>query len=157
MWAWHPLPAPLEEALFFLGVAVKRRLGQGEENDFLAGCGADVVVQAQHLAAGDLLDHRFHDRPRRLDQVRAYLFEQVSALLDRERLDQLLFGRGQHAPEADDERARLEERITILRGLIETLDLMFDAFGKVRTGGDWTKELTKMQKWLQSEERGGRG
>jgi len=35
--------------------------------------------------------------------------------------------------EADDERVRLEERIGILRGLIETLDLLFDAFGKVRT------------------------
>ena len=57
------------------------------------------------------------------------------------------------APEADDERARMDERITILRGLIETLDLMFDAFGKVRTSGEWAKELTKMQKWLQSEER----
>jgi hypothetical protein len=52
---------------------------------------------------GDLLDHRFQDRPRRFHQMGAYLFEQVSALLGRERLDQLLFGGGQDALEADHE------------------------------------------------------
>lgn len=57
------------------------------------------------------------------------------------------------ASEADDERARLEERIGIIRGLIETLDLLFDAFGRVRTGGGWAKELGKMQKWLQMGNR----
>ncbi len=55
------------------------------------------------------------------------------------------------APEADEERARLEERIGILRGLIETLDLLFDTFGQLRTGGGWAKELAKMQKWLHEE------
>ncbi len=60
------------------------------------------------------------------------------------------------APEADDERVRREERIGILRSLLETLDLLFDAFGQVRTGGAWAKELAKMQKWLQ-EERGRSG
>lgn len=57
------------------------------------------------------------------------------------------------APEADDERARLEERIGIVRGLIETLDLLFEAFGRVRTGAGWGKELGKMQRWLQEEAR----
>lgn len=60
------------------------------------------------------------------------------------------------APEADDERVRLEERVGILRSLIETLDLLFDAFAQVRTSGAWTKELAKMQNWLQAEERGRR-
>jgi hypothetical protein len=52
------------------------------------------------------------------------------------------------APEASEERARLEERIGQLRHLLETLDLLYDAFGAKRAGEAWTKELAKMQKWL---------
>jgi hypothetical protein len=63
-----------------------------------------AVVQVHHLDAGDLLDHGFHDRPRRFGQMGPYLFEQVPPLLGRQRLDQLLFGRGQDALEADHEK-----------------------------------------------------
>jgi hypothetical protein len=56
------------------------------------------------------------------------------------------------APDAEDERARLEERVTLLRHLIETLDLLYDTFGRLRTGGDWPKQLGKMQKWLARTE-----
>ena len=88
----------------FLYVAKMRRLCQGEEHNFFAGYGANVVVQAQHFGAGDLLDHRFHDRPGRFDQMGPYLFEQVSSFLSWERLDQLLFGRRQDTLEADHEQ-----------------------------------------------------
>jgi hypothetical protein len=57
------------------------------------------------------------------------------------------------ANEEEDDRARLDERANQLRALIETLDLLYDAFGRVRFSGEWTKELAKMQKWLQREER----
>ena len=56
-------------SLLLLYVADNRRLGKGKENDLLAGCGADIMVQGQHLDAGDLLDHRFHDRTGRFDQM----------------------------------------------------------------------------------------
>jgi hypothetical protein len=58
------------------------------------------------------------------------------------------------APEEAEERARLEERVTLLRHLLETLDLLYDAFGRVRLGEGWPKELARMQKWLQRDERG---
>jgi hypothetical protein len=58
------------------------------------------------------------------------------------------------APESGEERARLEERVTQLRHLVETLDLLYDAYGNVRASGEWAKELAKMQKWLAREERG---
>jgi hypothetical protein len=58
------------------------------------------------------------------------------------------------APEADDDRARLDERINQLRHLVETLDLMYDAFGNHRFGAAWPKELAKIQKWLASGEKG---
>jgi hypothetical protein len=56
-------------------------------------------------------------------------------------------------PEAEEERACQEERVGQLRHLLETLDLLYDAFGRRRLGSGWTKELGKMQKWLQREER----
>src|SRR5262245_1806174 len=58
------------------------------------------------------------------------------------------------APEELDERARLDERVTQLRHLLETLDLLYDTFLQVRATDNWTKELARMQKWLQREERG---
>jgi hypothetical protein len=57
------------------------------------------------------------------------------------------------APEEENDRARLEARAQQLRDLIETLDLLFDAFGQVRFSADWSKELSKMQRWLSREER----
>ena len=37
--------------------------------------------------------------------------------------------------------------------LIETLDLLYDAFGQKRFGKEWEAELPGMQKWLKREER----
>lgn len=54
------------------------------------------------------------------------------------------------APEEVEPRARLEERIVLLRHLLETLDLLYDAFGQRRSIGDWPKELSKIQKWLRN-------
>ena len=53
--------------------------------------------------------------------------------------------------DAAEDRARLEERIGQVRDLIETLDLLYDAFGRRRFSGDWPKDLAKIQKWLQRE------
>jgi hypothetical protein len=50
-------------------------------------------------------------------------------------------------------RAQLEERANQIRNLIETLDLLYDAFGQKRFGKDWEKELAGIQKWLKREER----
>jgi hypothetical protein len=57
------------------------------------------------------------------------------------------------AIEEEDDRARLDERANQIRALIETLDLLYDAFGQVRFSNEWPKELARMQKWLAREER----
>jgi hypothetical protein len=57
------------------------------------------------------------------------------------------------APEAGEDRARVEERVTQVRHLIETLDLLYDRFGQVRFSEAWPKKLLEMQKWLQREDR----
>jgi hypothetical protein len=51
-------------------------------------------------------------------------------------------------PEADDDRALQEERVTQLRNLLETLDLLYAAFLQRRLGDEWTKETARMKKWL---------
>ena len=56
------------------------RFCQGKDHDFFSRGRADVVVQADHFDAGDFLDHLLHHRPRRFDQVRPYLLEQIPAL-----------------------------------------------------------------------------
>ena len=94
--------------------AKERRLGQREYHDFFAGDRADVVMQAHHLDAGHILDHGFHDRPRRFDEVDSHLLEQVSSLLGWKRCDQLLFCHGQDAFESDDEKIADQISVNIL-------------------------------------------
>jgi hypothetical protein len=38
---------------------------------------------------------------------------------------------------------------------VETLDLLYDAFGRLRTGAGWSRELARIKKWLQQGERNG--
>ncbi len=54
--------------------------------------------------------------------------------------------------EERNERLRLEERVTQLRHLIETVDLLFDAFSKRRLTAAWSDELERMRRWLQQGE-----
>lgn len=39
-------------------------------------------------------------------------------------------------------------RIDSLRHLVETLDLLYDAFGRRRTGPEWSGELGRIRRWL---------
>jgi hypothetical protein len=57
------------------------------------------------------------------------------------------------APEELEERPRLEERVTSLRHLLETMSLLYEVFTLRRLGAGWSKDLGAMQKWLQLEER----
>jgi hypothetical protein len=55
--------------------------------------------------------------------------------------------------DAADPRARLEERADLVRSLVEALDLVYDAFGRVRFGPEWATVLPRMQRWLAREGR----
>jgi len=48
-----------------------------------------------------------------------------------------------------DARTKLDERATQIRGLLETFDLLYDAFCKRRFGSAWEAELVEIQKWLK--------
>jgi hypothetical protein len=55
------------------------------------------------------------------------------------------------ALEEEEEHARVEERIGIVRHLVESLDLLYDAFINRRCSGNWPKELSSIRKWLQQD------
>jgi hypothetical protein len=40
-------------------------------------------------------------------------------------------------------------RIDTLRHLVETLDLLYDAYGRRRTGPEWSNDLGRIRRWLQ--------
>jgi len=42
-----------------------------------------------------------------------------------------------------------EARIDALRHLAETLDLLYDTYGRCRTGSDWDTELGRIRSWLK--------
>ncbi len=55
--------------------------------------------------------------------------------------------------EDGEERVKQEDRIGQIRHLIETLNLLYDAFLQRRLGGEWPRELERMQRWLQRGEQ----
>jgi hypothetical protein len=57
------------------------------------------------------------------------------------------------APEEGEPRLRLEERVANVRHLTETVDLLYGVFLTRRLSADWLKELERMQRWLQRDER----
>ena len=60
------------------------------------------------------------------------------------------------ATEETEEAARLDERVTQLRGFLETMDLLYEAFVSHRASSThWKGDLPRIQKWLahQGEEQ----
>ena len=41
-------------------------------------------------------------------------------------------------------------RVESLRHVVETLDLLFETYGRRRTGSDWDSDLTRIRRWLQA-------
>lgn len=51
----------------------------------------------------------------------------------------------------EDAEKSLETRIDSIRGLSETLDLLFQEFCQRRIGKAWKRELKQIRKWLRAE------
>jgi hypothetical protein len=52
-----------------------------------------------------------------------------------------------------DRRAALEKRVSQVRHLIDTVELLYDAFLKRRLGKGWQDERARMRRWLQLPEQ----
>lgn len=57
------------------------------------------------------------------------------------------------ASDENGDRPRVNERVDQIRNLVETTDLLYDAFGRERFGPKWGETLSRMQNWLQRESR----
>lgn len=116
-----------QSSVLILGVAVGHGVGEGEEEDFFAGEGADVVMQAQHLHTGDLFDQFFHGRARGFDEMGAYLLEEIAAFFRGHGPDEVLFGGGEHPLQSHNEKISQQMRLDIFRPpahvfLLKTID-----------------------------------
>jgi hypothetical protein len=107
--------------LFPLGLTENGRLVQGKKHDFLAGNRANIVVQGPHLGARDFFDHGFHDGSCCFDQMGPNLLEQISSLLGWQSLDEMLFGRGQNAKQADHQQIVDQVRANVPRATAHVL------------------------------------
>jgi hypothetical protein len=117
--------------LFYSCFTEIRRPSEGEENDLLAGYGANVMVRGYDLDAGDLLDHRLHDWTGRFNQMAPYLLQQVPPPFGWKRLGQLLLGFGQNASEANHEKIAEQVDVDVLGApadviLLEATDSLAD-------------------------------
>jgi hypothetical protein len=90
--------------------------------------------------------------PRQAGMILVRHDQQVELTLQAETL--AVSGAKLPACEEGEQRARLEERVNQVRHLMETLDLLYDAFLRRRLGEGWPEELARVQRWLQREERG---
>ena len=59
--------------------------------------------------------------------------------------------RTEDAEEAAEGQGILEDRIESVRGLHETVDLLFHAFCERRIGKNWSGELEQMRRWLKTD------
>ena len=66
-------------------------LGQGKEDYLFAGDGTDVMVDAHHLHAHDLVDQRFQHWTCQLQQLPPHLLDEIPAFLWRRRFAKLPF------------------------------------------------------------------
>jgi hypothetical protein len=98
-----------------LRLAYVRHFGQGEEHDLFACDGADVVVHTHNCDACNFQDHCLDERSRGFDKMGTHLFKEAPSLVGGQRLDQVLFGRGQVALEADKENFVDQMRADVLR------------------------------------------
>jgi type I site-specific restriction endonuclease len=84
--------APLSASDLSCLLSKKGRSGQRKDDHFFAGHGTDVLVHAQYLRANDLVDQRFQHRACRLEQLLAYLLDEISSFLRRRRFAEVSFG-----------------------------------------------------------------
>lgn len=87
--------------------------------------------------------------PRKAGMVLVRHGEQYELVLQAETF--LVSGARIRAEEKAEGRGILEDRIESLRGLAETLELLFGAFCERRIGKHWSGELEEIRRWLKSD------
>ncbi len=150
IWLWHTLQAVGDtivlpdgsEATVMLAKTLTLDCPRGETGrDCLTDAGPTRLPEAfRALQAGKL--------PRKAGLIVVRQGQQYELTLQAETL--AVSGANLPKPEGVSGREAQIARIESLRHLVETLDLLYDAYGRRRTGSDWGDELSRIRRWLQA-------
>ena len=148
LWLWHTLKndgdtltlADGSEATVMLAKTLTLDCPRGETGrDSLTDEGPTRLPEAfRALQAGKL--------PRKAGLIVVRHGAQYELTLQAETL--AVSGAALPKPEGATGRDAQVARIDSLRHLVETLDLLYDAYGRRRTGPDWSGELGRIRRWL---------
>lgn len=115
--------------------------GESGKETITAEAPSRLPEAAQAIRSGKL--------PRKSGLTLVRYGDQYELVLQAERF--AVSGGRMHTEETEEGRGLLEDRIDNIRGLHETLDLLFQAFCQRRIGKDWSGELKQMRRWLKAE------
>lgn len=152
LWLWHYLEKEADAvtladnskvtAMMSRSLMLECPLGQTGRQSILSDGPASLPESHRALQAGKL--------PRKAGLTLVRHDHQYELTLHAESL--AISGAKLPVPEALEERPRHEERVSQIRHLLETLDLLYGAFGEIRLGANWAKEVKKIKHWLQEKE-----
>lgn len=152
VWLWHHLENESDTltvgddstitAMFARNLVLECPLGQTGRQSILSDGPTRLPEAHRALRAGKL--------PRKAGLTLVRHDHQYELTLFAESL--AISGAKLPVPEAIEERPRHEERVTQIRHLVETLDLLYAAFVELRLSASWEKELRTIKQWLKEEE-----
>lgn len=91
-----------------------RQVNQSEDDNFLSGHGADVMVHTQHSDTRNLVDERFQHRASQFHQLLTCLLDQITAFLWRQSFAELSLGECQRALNANNQEIFDEVGVNLL-------------------------------------------
>jgi hypothetical protein len=149
LWLWHKLQADGDtitlpddsEVTLMLAKTLTLDCPRGENGrDQLTTEGPTKLPEAlRALQAGKL--------PRKAGMIIVRHGKQYDLTLSAENLS--VNGAGLPKIEGRDPTEIAWARVDALRHLVETLDLLYDAYGRRRIGPDWSRDLTRIRSWLK--------
>jgi hypothetical protein len=150
VWLWHTLQADGDtltlpdgtEATVMLAKTLTLDCPRGETGrDCLTNEGPTRLPEAfRALQAGKI--------PRKTGLIIVRHGAQYELTLQAETL--AVSGANLPRPEGVSGREAVLARIESLRHLVDTLDLLYDAYGRRRTGPDWSGDLHRIRRWLEA-------
>jgi hypothetical protein len=147
-WHWDaksetiPLPDGSEvTGMLSRTLALECPWGDSGKETITAEAPASLPEAAQAIRSGKL--------PRKAGMTLVRHGDQYELVLQAERFT--VSGAKIRTEESQSEgHAILEDRVEILRGLVETLNLLFAAFCERRVGKQWSSELDAISRWLKA-------
>jgi hypothetical protein len=149
-WRWEAAGDTIElsdgsevTGMFARTLALECPLGESGKGTVTADDPTQLPEAAQAIRSGKL--------PRKAGLILVRHGAQVELTLQAETF--AVSGAKVQVDEDAEGRAVLEERIEALRGLKQTLDLLFQFFCQRRIGSDWSSDLNQIRHWLKAKPR----